>query len=128
MRLRSPTRMVDNWSTRAFESEPNIVVFRIASGCRAPVLKTKTIVTLEHTIAAIAARSRGVCWIEDGEGLALILTPRGYLLTVARPGMPQTAMLPERVIVPRDDGRAMGDGHRLTRTERERAVRTILAG
>ena len=92
------------------------------------MLKTKSIVTLEHTIAAIAARSRGVYWIEDGDGLALILTPRGYLLTVARPGMPQTAMLPERVLVPRDDGRAMGDGHRLTRSERERAVRTILAG
>ena len=57
--------------------------------------------TLEHTIAAMAVRSRGVCWIEDGEGLALILTPRGNLLTVARAGMPQTAMLPERGLVPR---------------------------
>jgi len=38
------------------------------------VPKTKSIVTLEHTIAAIAARSRGVYWIEDGDGLALILT------------------------------------------------------
>ena len=84
------------------------------------MLKIKSIATLEHPIAAIAARSRGVCWIDDGEGLALILTPRGYLLTVARPGMPQTAMLPERVLVPREDGRAMGDANVDTLVEQVR--------
>ena len=88
------------------------------------VLKTKSIVTLEHTIAAIAERSRGVCWLANSEGFTLILTPRGYLLTAARPGMPQTAMLPERVLVPRDDGRAMGYGLRAPAD----AVRTRTGG
>jgi len=92
------------------------------------VLRIKDIVTFERTIAAIARRSRGVRWLEESEGLALILTPRGYLLTAARPGMPETAMLPERAHVSRDDGGTMRDGHRLTQRERERAVRMILAG
>jgi hypothetical protein len=88
--------------------------------------RLKSAVTLEHTIASIARRSEGVRWLEDSEGLALVRTPRGYALTAAR-GETQGDMLPERVFVARDNGTTMGDGHRLTKGERERAVRTILA-
>src|SRR5512147_931987 len=89
------------------------------------MLKFRARATLDHTIAAIARHSEGVSWHVDSEGLALILTAGGYALT-ARPKTHQPDALAEHVLFARDDGSAMGEGHKLTRGERERAVRAIL--
>ena len=83
--------------------------------------------TIDGTIVAIAKHSSGVRWHDDSAGLALILTAGGYALT-AHPETHQTEALPERVHIPKEDGSPMGDGHRLTQSERERAVRAILCG
>ena len=79
----------------------------------------------DQTIAAIAKNSAGVCWYADSAGLALILTAVGYVLT-ARPETHQRETLPERVLIAREDGLPMGEGHKLTKREREQAVRAIL--
>jgi len=91
------------------------------------VPKHRPSVTLDRTIAAIAKRSEGVHWIADSEGLALVLTTRGYALT-ARPEIFEAATLPQRVVLACEDGTPMRDGHILTQRERERAVRAILSG
>lgn len=83
--------------------------------------------TMDDTIAAIAKHSIGVTWHEDSAGLALILTADGYALT-ACPETHQAEKLLERVLIAKDDGSPMDDGHELTRSERERAVRAILCG
>jgi hypothetical protein len=91
------------------------------------VLKFRKSVTLDHTIAAIAKYSAGVTWHGDSEGLALILTAGGYALT-ARPEPGHLEMSHERVLITKEDGSPMGDGHKLTQRERELAVRAILRG
>ena len=91
------------------------------------VLKFRARVTLDHAIAAIAKRSAGVTWHKDSEGLALVLKTGGYALT-ARPENHQPETLPERVQIAREDGSPMGEGHKLTQRERERAVEAILRG
>jgi hypothetical protein len=83
--------------------------------------------TIDDTIAAIAKHSSGVTWHDDSAGLALILTADGYALT-AHPEAHQTEALPERVLIPKEDGSPMSNGHKLTHAERERAVRAILCG
>jgi len=87
----------------------------------------RTKVTMDETIAAIAKHSIGVTWHEDSAGLALILTAGGYVLT-AGSETDQAETQPERVLIAKDDGSPMDDGHELTRRERERAVRAILCG
>ena len=89
------------------------------------MLKLRARVALDDTIAAIAERSAGVTWHEDSQGLVLILKSDGYALT-ARPEAHQTETLPERVLIAREDGSPMGEGHKLTQRERERAVEMIL--
>lgn len=91
------------------------------------MLTFRTKAALDQAIAAIAENSAGVSWHADSAGLALILTADGYTLT-ARPETHQRETLPERVLIAREDGSPMGDGHKLTRREREQAVRAILLG
>jgi hypothetical protein len=80
--------------------------------------------TIQKTIAAIADRSCGVRWQADSKGLALIRERNGYILVAdLKPG---DDVLGEPLIMPRDDGRRMEDGHALTPREREQAVRSIL--
>ena len=90
------------------------------------LFRTK-MMTMDDTIAVIAKHSIGVTWHEDSAGLALILTDDGYALT-ASPETHQAETLPERVLIAKDDGSPMDDGHKLTHRERERAVRAILCG
>ena len=85
----------------------------------------RTRATLDHTIAAIAKHSVGVSWQKDSKGFGLIVTEDGYVLT-ACPKIHESESFAERVLIARDDGSPMGEGHRLTRGERERAVRAIL--
>jgi hypothetical protein len=87
----------------------------------------RTKMTMDDTITVIAKHSIGVTWNEDSAGLALILTSDGYALT-ASPESHEAETLPERVLIAKDDGSPMDDGHELTRGERERAVRAILCG
>ena len=87
----------------------------------------RTKVTMDDTIAVIAKQSIGVTWHEDSAGLALVLTGGGYALT-AHPETDEAETLRERVLIAKDDGSPMDDGHELTRRERERAVRAILCG
>lgn len=87
----------------------------------------RTKVTMDATVAAIAKYSVGVTWHEDSAGLALILTTDGYALT-ACPEADQAETVPDRVLIAKDDGSPMDNGHELTRRERERAVRAILCG
>ena len=82
-------------------------------------------VTRDDTIKAIAKRSAGATWHEDSGGLALIFKADGYVLT-SLPETHQLETLPERVKIAREDGSPMGEGHQLTRRERERAVAAIL--
>jgi hypothetical protein len=89
------------------------------------MLKFGTKAAFDQTITTIAKNSAGVCWYADSAGLALILTAVGYVLT-ARPETFQRETLPERVLIAREDGSPMGEGHKLTRRERENAVRAIL--
>ena len=89
------------------------------------VLKFATKTAFEQTITVIAKNSAGVCWYADSAGLALTLTAAGYVLT-ALPEDHQRETLPERVLIAREDGSAMGEGHKLTKREREQAVRAIL--
>ena len=89
------------------------------------MLKFRSKLPIDDTIGSIAKHSIGVTWHEDSAGLALILTAGGYALT-ARPEAHQAETLPERVLITKDDGAPMNDGHALTRRERERAVRAIL--
>jgi hypothetical protein len=83
-------------------------------------------ITLDETVKRIVERSSGAYWSDRSEGLALVLTPDGFSITA----MPQVYrgadVLPERVIILRDDGRPMPHGHILTPQQRERAVRAIL--
>jgi hypothetical protein len=80
--------------------------------------------TIQKTIAAIADRSCGVRWQANSKGLALIRERNGYILVAElRPG---DDVLGERLVMPREDGQRMADGHALTLRERERAVRNIL--
>jgi hypothetical protein len=80
--------------------------------------------TIRKTIAAIADRSCGVRWQVDSKGLALIRERNGYILVAdLKPG---DDVLGEPLIMARDDGRRMEDGHALTPREREQAVRSIL--
>ena len=85
----------------------------------------RTRATLDHTITAIAKHSVGVSWQEDSKGFGLIMTEDGYALT-ACPKVHESESFAERVLIARDDGSPMGEGHTLTRSERERAVRAIL--
>jgi hypothetical protein len=94
-------------------------------GNKRGVLKFRTKAAFDQTITAIAENSAGVCWYADSAGLALILTAVGYVLT-ARPETYQPETLPERVLIAREDGSPMGEGHKLTKREREQAVRAIL--
>ena len=91
------------------------------------MLRFRTKITIDDTVAVIAKHSIGVTWHEDSAGLALILTGGGYALT-ARPETHQVETLPERVVIAKDDGSPMDNGHKLTQRERERAVRAILRG
>ena len=91
------------------------------------MLTFRTKATIDDTIGAIAKHSIGVTWHEDSAGLALILTAGGYALT-AQPEAHQAETLLERVLIAKDDGLPMDDGHTLTQRERERAVRAILSG
>jgi hypothetical protein len=80
--------------------------------------------TVQKTVGAIANRSRGVRWQAGSEGLALIRERDGYILVGdLKPG---DDVLGERLVIPREDGRPMEDGHALTLQECERAVRSIL--
>ena len=90
-------------------------------------MRLRTKLAIDDTIAAIAKHSTGVTWHHDSAGLALILTTGGYALT-ARPETHQTEALLERVLVVKEDGSPMGEGHKLTQCERESAVRAILCG
>lgn len=85
-------------------------------------------ITFDEIVERIVERSAGAYWSILSEGLALVLTPRGFALTA----MPQiyrgAEVFPERVVIPCEDGRPMLDGHMLTERERERAVRAILGG
>ena len=91
------------------------------------MLRLRTKLPIDDTIAAIARHSIGVTWHGDSAGLALILTAGGYALS-ARPETHQAEALPERVLVVKEDGSPMRDGHKLTQCERESAVRAILCG
>ena len=91
------------------------------------MLKFTTKVTMDNTAAAIAKHSSGVTWHEDSAGLALILTEDGYVLS-ACPQTNEAETLRERVLIAKDDGSPMDDGHKLTHRERARAVRAILCG
>ena len=79
---------------------------------------------LARIISAIAKRSEGVRWFSHASGFCLGRTLVGYVLTTE----PQqfADALPNRVVLPREDGSPMPDGHILTARERERAVRLIL--
>jgi hypothetical protein len=80
--------------------------------------------TTQRTIAAIADRSCGVRWQTGSEGLVLIRERNGYVLvTDLKPG---DDVLGEPLVMPREDGQRMEDGHALTPREREQAVRNIL--
>ena len=74
------------------------------------MLRLRTKVTMDDTVTAIAKHSIGVTWHEDSAGLALILTTDGYALT-ACPETDQAETLPERVLIAKDDGSPMDDGH-----------------
>src|SRR5262245_43023059 len=92
-------------------------------GCRILVAKESVLVrriTLNSTIDAIAARSKGVRWDTACEGLALARMETGYQLTTMAHLYPDT--LPGRVVL------AAENGHLLTARERARAVRAILLG
>src|SRR5262245_5111180 len=91
------------------------------------MLKCRTKLTMDDTVEAVARHSVDVTWHEDRAGLALVLTTDGYALT-ACPETNQAETLPERVLIAKDDGSPMNNGHELTRRERERAVRAILCG
>jgi len=78
----------------------------------------------QKTIAAIADRSCGVRWQARSKGLALIRERNGYILVAdLKPG---DDVLGERLVMPREDGQPMQDGHALTPRERELAVKNIL--
>ena len=80
--------------------------------------------TVAKTIEAIVSRSCGVRWLAGSEGLALIRERDGYVLvSELKPG---DDVLGDRLIVPREDGQRMTDGHALTEREREQAVKQIL--
>ena len=80
--------------------------------------------TVQKTIEAIVSRSSGVRWLAGSEGLALIREREGYILVAnLKPG---DDVLGERLIMPREDGQQMADGHALTQREREQAVKQIL--
>jgi hypothetical protein len=80
--------------------------------------------TVQKTIAAIADRSCGVRWQAGSKGLALIREREGYILVAElRPG---DDVLGERLVMAREDGQCMADGHALTPREREQAIRNIL--
>jgi hypothetical protein len=65
-----------------------------------------------------------VRWQAGSKGLALIRERDGYILVGdLKPG---DDVLGERLVIPREDGRPMEDGHALTLQECERAVRSIL--
>lgn len=89
------------------------------------MLKFRTKAAFDQTITAIAKNSAGVCWNADSAGLALTLTEGGYVLTACLETY-QRETLPERVVIAREDGSAMREGHKLTKREREQAVRAIL--
>ena len=80
--------------------------------------------TVQKTIDAIVSRSSGVRWLAGSKGLALIREREGYILVAElKPG---DDSLGERLVMPREDGHQMPDGHALTALERERAVKHIL--
>ncbi len=91
------------------------------------LFRTK-VMTMDDTIAVIAKHSIGVTWHDDSAGLALILTASGGYALTASPETHETETLPERVLIAKDNGSPMDDGHKLTQRERERAVRAILCG
>jgi hypothetical protein len=80
--------------------------------------------TIQKTVAAIADRSSGVRWNAESDGLALIRGREGYILVAE--SHPGDDVLGERLVMPREDGQRMEDGHALTPLEREQAVRNIL--
>ena len=90
------------------------------------MLRAKTTSSLDLTIVAIATHSKGVTWRTDSEGFGLTLTAGGYALTSSPEH--QGTTLHERVLITREDGSPMSDGHILTQREREGAVRAILQG
>ncbi len=80
-------------------------------------------IILCKTIERIVARSR-VAWDVGCEGLALALTPEGYVLTTG-PERYRDA-LPARARISKEDGAPMPHRHLLTLHEREAAVLAIL--
>lgn len=90
------------------------------------MLRSRASGTLDHAIATIASYSEGVTWREGSSGLILILTAGGYALTAGAEPSPPGASSSARVVITKEDGTPMGEGHRLTQRERERAVRALL--
>jgi hypothetical protein len=86
----------------------------------------RSIGTMAITFDGIVERSAGASWSILSEGLALVLTPRGFALTALPQINSGAEVFPERVAIPCEDGRPMQDGHILTEREIEHAVRVIL--